>query len=178
MIMFILDNFHKLSDVDSGEPAVVSAASKKIKRMTTRYNIPILLNVELRKTEWKQRATLRDLKGSASLEYDADLAMVMHQNLHTDKQSLLTWVPPGKFPDGRPMKPEPYNEIEWQKNKVSGFKGSNWYKFNTGISRLDEVSMESIADLLEKEKERQSKRRGNDNSGPYRSRSFGSGSGS
>ncbi len=170
--MLILDNFHKLADVASGEPAVVSTASNKIKRMTTRYNIPILLNVELRKTEWKQRATLRDLKGSASLEYDADLAMVIHQNLHTDKQSLLTWVPPGKFPDGKPMKPEPYNEIEWQKNKISGFKGSNWYKFNTGISRLDEVSRTSIADLLEKENERQSKRRGNDNSGSYRGSSF------
>lgn len=154
-IVFILDNFHKLAEVSAGqdEPGTVAGACNKVKMLSTRYNIPILMNVELKKTEWRMRSSLRDMKGSMSIEYDCDLVMLLHQELHMDRESKMIWSP---GPERRPM---PINELEIAKNKVSGYKGSIYLKFMTSRSKMDEMAENAVLPILEAERKRVQERR-------------------
>lgn len=154
-IVVILDNFHKLAEVSSGqdEPGIVAGSCNHIKMLSVRYNIPILMNVELKKTEWRTRTSLRDMKGSMSIEYDADMVAVLHQELHQDKDTRMVWSP------GPDRRLQPINELEIAKNKVSGYKGSIYLRFLTPRSKLDEMPEAAVIPLLEVEKKRVMERR-------------------
>lgn len=145
-IVFFLDNYHRLGDVDSGKWEDLDSTAKRIKRMSKRFNIPMLINVELRKTEWSSRATMRDVKGTGNIEYVSDMVMILHQPYHVDQKSFLTWTNKGRIC--------PINELEFPKNKISGFKSSIYMKFAPANSRYEEMSQSEISPIVTKEIER------------------------
>jgi hypothetical protein len=147
-LLFFLDNFHVLGDTSGQEETGIAQACERIKKLTTKYNIPIFMNAELRKTEWKGKASIRDLKGSGAIEFRGDMVMMLHQAYHTDKDTKLVWDPGGE----KAM--QPIDELEIVKNKVSGYKGSIYLKFLTSRSRLDEMAPSAVEPLLDLEKRR------------------------
>lgn len=145
-LVFMLDNYHRLADTDSGKWEDLDSAAKHIKRMSKRFNIPMLINVELRKTDWSSRATMRDVKGTGSIEFVSDMVMILHQSYHVDQRSHLVWSNKGRTC--------PINELEFPKNKITGFKGSIYMKFAPSQSRYDEMSTAEIAPIKAREEER------------------------
>jgi DNA primase catalytic core len=145
-LVFILDNYHRLADTDSGKWEDLDSAAKHIKRMSKRFNIPMLVNVELRKTDWSSRATMRDVKGTGSIEFVSDMVMILHQPYHVDQKSHLIWTSKGRIC--------PINEVEFPKNKITGFKGSIYTKFAPSQSRYEEMTQSEIAPILAREGER------------------------
>jgi DNA primase len=145
-LVFMLDNYHRLADTDSGKVEDLDSTAKHIKRMSKRFNIPMIVNVELRKTEWSSRATMRDVKGTGSIEFVSDMVMILHQPYHVDQKTHLIWNSKGKTC--------PINELEFPKNKITGFKGSIYMKFSPSQSRYEEMASGDIAPVLAREQER------------------------
>ncbi len=145
-LVFMLDNFHRLADVDSGKWEEMDSTAKRIKRMCKRYNIPMFVNVELRKTEWSSRATIRDVKGTGSIEFVSDLVWILHQNYHIDRQSVMIWNNKGTT--------SPINELECPKNKITGSKGNIFFKFDPKRSRYEEMNPTEAQTLVSKEVDR------------------------
>jgi DNA primase catalytic core len=128
-IVYILDNFHKLSDFQSSrndERVRFKELSKTIKGLATKHHICVVTSVEYRKTQNNAKAGNQDIAESIQIEYDANLIVHVHNELHDKKhKSKLLHM---EVVDGQP-EPCPTIELEIGKNKITGFKGSLYYDF-------------------------------------------------
>jgi DNA primase len=141
----VVDNFHKLRDFpDLSERSKYTAISGRIKDLTTIYNIPILNVLELRKfMQSVNRPTIQDIKDTIDIEYDCDVIWLMHQELHINPSTDDVWVGRTDY-DNKDM---PINELQYAKNKESGWKGIQRFRFRTDHSEFYEISEEEYNNI-------------------------------
>lgn len=158
-LIYILDSFNDLTEAVScmGDEGAVAAVCTRIKALATKYNVPIVMNVQLRKGDQREieRPTLLDLKGTRAFEYHANMVVLMHQAMHSDPESKtkLIWLPREEG-----SRVEPINELLVKKNKISSFKGKIYMKFHTARSVMEEVTLEYMKPLLDAEEQRMRER--------------------
>jgi maltose-binding protein MalE len=141
-VVYFLDNFHRLKDFASSEERTrfkkLSGAAKDIAKL---HKIPIWATMEYNKTVGTGRPTNNSISESIAMEYDANLIMHLHNDMHVKNQL-------GEEPDiffqkvdseGRFFK-APRIEAIIGKNKLNSFKGSTWFDFHADQSRMHPVS--------------------------------------
>jgi hypothetical protein len=146
-IVLILDNFHKLTDYMNSKERY-SMMSNKIKQLTTVYESTIIMTLELRKgSDFDESSpSLFDVKDSVGIQYDCDILMLMHQELHLNRNSKkyfranTPWEPSVKMP---------FVEIEFAKNKESGFKDILYFKFFTHKSQFTPSTKEEVGQFAD-----------------------------
>ena len=146
-ICFFLDNFHKLGDERGGDERLrFKHASSRIHGMKNKLGITAVCTMELRKMiggNVATRPSLQDISESKQMEYDNNLIGMVYSDVHARREDAKI------FWDGmdgdRPVK-RPVLEIDFQKNKVSDYKGVLYWKFAPEYSRFDEESEERIAE--------------------------------
>lgn len=106
-----------------------------LKHLSGLYNIPIVATVEATKSIGDRGITDKDIKGSSAIHHKADTIMLLWSNFEEDKQSDLYFYDD----EGKAF---PIVQIRLAKNKISGFRGSIYFKFYTDLSRFEEVSEE------------------------------------
>lgn len=111
--------------------------SDKLKEWTVRYDIPVFAISELRKLPHPgMRPTNDDIKEVGDLKYDADCTILLYNEFHSKRNDAeRTFVGPNGVI-------YPIVELIFFKNKLSGFKGTLFYKFYTDISKVEECSLE------------------------------------
>lgn len=135
--VFLLDNFHKLK-LPPGRQKTdqVAALSEKVKELTQVYDMHVMETVELRKMgESSDKPSPSDLKDSVQLEYDADLIVMVHNELQVKPESPVFWN--GQHPD-EGTQPYPFLELRTWKNKITGKTGDTAYtldKYNLRINK-------------------------------------------
>ena len=146
-VVAVLDNYHCLSDPgDSNEKWVRCA--KRIKQIATKFSIPIFITAELNKIGAQSKATHvpPNIKDAYDLAYDANLIGFMYQDLYYNTES-------GYFFDKGVKTKFPVNELMiLHKNKINGWKGSIFYKFDTTTSVMTEMFLEEAEDLKSRNK--------------------------
>ena len=85
--------------------------------------------MEIRKlmnTGGSKRPQLADIAESKQMEFDNNMIGMIYNDLHAKRQnSEIIWM---EDKDGVPVK-KPIVEIDIQKNKITDFKGTLYYKF-------------------------------------------------
>jgi len=150
MILF-LDNFHKLGGMKSGDRRHdMVLKSERIKEISNIYNLPILQTVELRKMNHPNRPTLDDISETVQIEYDSNVIMLCHNDVHSNPLSHLKW-------DyqllNNEVKEMPYLEVDIAKNKYSDFKGKFAYEFTTHKSHFREIDSKTFRSIMSESKE-------------------------
>ena len=120
MAVFI-DNFHKIRVKGMRKEEKFTHLSEELKRITNQYELMTGTTVELRKLNHKGRPDLDDIKESADIVYDADVVFMLHNDMHSKE---------GKTPVGFKENglTRPILEVSVKKNKLSGFKGRDFFK--------------------------------------------------
>jgi DNA primase catalytic core len=142
-VVVILDNFHKLGGKSKGvRREDIVDKSERIKEISNIYNLPIIMTVELKKLYAQRRPTLEDISESAQIEYDCDIALLLHNELHNDKLTPLKWE------YNKMMMP--FLEVDIAKNKETSAKQMIPYKFTTTKSSFKEVDDDEFDQLRKK----------------------------
>jgi len=137
-VIAILDNFHKLTDFTGQEDRTKHAyCASMIKNLTTKYDDPIFMTVELRKLmSMTQRPTMNDLKDTVQISYDADMIWLLHNDLHVNPETTYRWV--SSTDDLSARRECPIVELAIVKNKETGWKGTIYLEFEDKLSAFKE----------------------------------------
>jgi DNA primase len=129
-IVYILDNFHKLQDMQGSakdERVRFKDLSKRIKEMATRHHCTIITTIEYKKIEHGKEATNNDIIETGQIEYDANLIAHLHNDMH-ERDELAVYVHYHAY-DGKNEERLPRIQMKISKNKITGFKGKLWLDF-------------------------------------------------
>jgi hypothetical protein len=152
--IFALDNFHKLrcGGIGKGKKTeAISDQSEKIKELTQLNDLHLIATVELRKLEGTDsKPTVSDLKDTVQLEYDADIIMLVHNDLQVNDKSI--YVYPGLANDVHTIMP--YLQMRVWKNKITGRCNTFYYKLNSWNLRIQEETIAAVRALEAKAKEK------------------------
>lgn len=129
-IVYILDNFHKLQDMQGNakdERVRFKELSKRIKEMATRHHCCIITTIEYKKIEAGKEATNNDIIETGQIEYDANLIAHLHNDMH-ERDERAVYVHYHSY-DGVHQDRLPRIQMRITKNKITGFKGKLWFDF-------------------------------------------------
>jgi len=138
-LVVVVDNFHKIRTptVSGSDPrSRFTFLSEEMKRITNKFDIPLLMTVELRKPNGNKPPTADDLKDTVDLHYDSDIVFLLHSDSERDKDST-------KFMDaniGGNVYRSPIVDLIVAKNKLSGFKGTIEYVLTPSLAIYQEES--------------------------------------
>jgi DNA primase len=129
-IVYILDNFHKLQDMQGNskdERIRFKELSKRIKDMATKHHCCIITTIEYKKIESGKEATNNDIGETGQIEYDANLIAHLHNDMH-ERDERAVYVHYHKYDDIHEER-LPRLQMKITKNKITGFKGKLWLDF-------------------------------------------------
>lgn len=152
-IVVMEDNFHLL-EMPGYEPgeAKIAASSHFIKQLCTREQVTVIATMEITKSDLApgKRSFFTNLKGSAAIPYDInanwsaynDMADMMDDaKIFWDDTEHQTERQDGDITSMENTR-MPILEIISDKNKISGFKGTFFFKMWPDSGRLEECSIE------------------------------------
>ncbi len=147
-VIFFLDNFHKLSDEASKEERIrFKHASGRIHAMKNRLHITAICTMELKKfmgINGMKRPQLSDIAESKQMEYDNNMIGMLYNDVHSRRDAAeAIWI---EEKNGGIVK-KPIVEIDIQKNKITDFKGTLYYKFSPEHSLFYECSDSEAGEL-------------------------------
>lgn len=146
--LVVIDNFHNLKDFPGEDNRIkFQNISDIIKGMTITYNIPIINIMELKKRErYDSRPNPNDIKECGDIEYDADIIMFLHQELHFAKDDTdMFWYSNNEGFDYENQRIKfPINELIIYKTKESGYKGSLFFRFRSDKATFYEIKFNQI----------------------------------
>ena len=134
-LVYVLDNFHKLTDFGAGkadERVRVKEISKIMKNLATKYHICIITTVEYRKTAGNQKAGNQDISETVQIEYDANLIAHVHNELHDKGEKCPSHlIHFASLPDSSQdeLVRMPVIELSIGKNKITAFKNRLYFEF-------------------------------------------------
>jgi DNA primase catalytic core len=150
-VVFI-DNFHVLDgahDLQIRERTIENAT--ELKRMCSKYQIPISIVVQMNKSQdlWRL-PTPSDIQETVQVEYESDALIILHSDLQRNGASKKYWktdiIDQGEVIETK----MPFLEGQVWKNKTEGLfisngeEGKLYWKLNRHYSRIDECSYEDV----------------------------------
>ena len=147
-VLFFLDNFHKLSDERAKDERIrFKHASGRIHAMKNRLHISAICTMEIRKlqnTGSSKRPQLADIAESKQMEFDNNMIGMIYNDVHARRDAAeAVWI---EERNGETVK-KPIVEIDIQKNKITDFKGTLYYKMSPEHSVFHECSRGEVDSL-------------------------------
>jgi len=158
-LVYVLDNFHKLTDFGAGkadERVRMKEISKIVKGLCTKYHICLITTVEYRKTLNGQRAGNQDVAETIQIVYDANLIAHLHNTLHDKGEKCPAhMVHMSRVGDSDDIVRMPIIELNIGKNKITGFKERLYFEFYPACSDFAAIDEKIILSKMESEDEEQ-----------------------
>jgi len=144
-VVFFLDNFHKLGDEWAKEERIrFKHASARMHTMKNKLHFTAICTMEIRKlmgAQRNQRPILQDISESKQMEYDNNMIGMIYSDIHAKRHDAkIFWTEDG--PDG--VSKKPVIEVDIQKNKISMFKDTLYYKFSPEYSKFYECDKTEV----------------------------------
>lgn len=136
-ILTIVDSLNKINASTKRDTRdLYMYISDRLKKWSTWFDIPVIAISELRKLSHPgARPTNDDIKEVSDLKYDANVTLLLYNELHSRRTHENVFVDKNSVV-------QPIVEVTVYKNNLSDFKGTLYYKFYTNICRVEECSME------------------------------------
>ncbi len=150
-IVVLEDNFHLLEmpGYTPGE-AKIAASSHFIKQLCTREQVTVIATMEITKSDLTsgKRPLFTNLKGSGAIPYDINCNLSVHNDMADLMDEAKIWWDDTEHQtevqtDGIPALENtrmPILEVISDKNKISGYKGTIFFKMWPMSGRLEECS--------------------------------------
>lgn len=153
-VVYVFDNFHKLTDYPTSDRYTkYTACSKHAQSLILKHDFPMIMTVELRKIDTRtgqRRIGMtgeprpEDMKETGSLYYDADVVWLAHNDLHVNPNTRHFWT---KTTEGSSMYGGDYAyrdklpvlDIAWWKNREAGMMGKIHFKYEPLKNSFQEV---------------------------------------
>ena len=152
-VVYIFDNFHKLTDYPTSDRYTkYTACSKHAQSLCLKHDFPMIMTVELRKIDTRQgqrrigmtgEPRPEDMKETGSLYYDADVVWLAHNDLNVNPNTRHFWT---KTTEGSMYGGDyayhdklPVLDIAWWKNREAGVKGKIHFKYEPLKNSFQEV---------------------------------------
>lgn len=140
--LFVLDNFHKLTDPGKDLRTKNIDLSAALDNLSTQKRFFSITTLELTKmSHTRERPVLGDISETGQIEYDARAILLAQNYLHVDPGTKYRW-----FADDCDD-PLPILEINIGKNKITETKKYLYYNFDPRTSRMTEI--ENISAYLD-----------------------------
>lgn len=166
--IFLLDSLHKLQasggSSKNKKTETVSDVSEKVKEVSQLNDLHVIATVELRKLEnSKMRPRPEDVKDTVQIEYDTDILVLVHNDLHVNSdETNVFWE--GTDDKGLNCL-MPYLEVITWKNKITGKVAGNAYKLTKHNLQLEESKYSIIKACVAQQKTNKMAVGGNKNYG-------------
>ena len=136
-LVIIVDSLNKMNTSTKRDTRdLYMYISDRLKKWTTWFDMPVIAISELRKlTHPGARPTNDDIKEVSDLKYDANVTILLYNELHSRRTQTNTFVDQNNLV-------QPIMEATVFKNNLSDFKGTLYYKFYTNICRVEECTLE------------------------------------
>ena len=138
-----IDNFHDIhvegENFYGDDNAKYGYIGKELNDLAENLQIPIWCTAELRKSANNQRPTFDDIKAAGKLGYLAKICLMCYNEVGVDKGNAEVYY----INEDRPGK-SPIFEVDFNKNKLSTFKGKLYYEFVPEYGLYSECSEEDI----------------------------------
>ena len=150
--IFFLDNFHKLKppvyNKGGKKTEAISDLSERVKDMTQIHNLHLVQTVELRKLESsRNRPRIEDLKDTVQMEYDADIVILVHNDMSVNPDTGVAWT--GVDEDGNSTQMG-YLEVQVCKNKITGKRDRLAYKLDSVNLRITPDKWSTVKACIDK----------------------------
>ena len=109
--------------------------SMELKNLQKQHHMPLIMTAEMSKRHGRLEPDNQDLRGAVNLEYDADAIFLLYNDLHHKGEDARMVFQMGD-------EKLPIVQLEVGKNKLSEFKGRDYFKLFSAISRVDECNAE------------------------------------
>lgn len=148
-IIFVLDNFHLVQlDSDISGREKYQMLSAELKSIVVKYNATIISTVEYTKMPLDQKPDNNNIAESVSLVYDSNMIWHGFNELHGLKDKATAYFYGGHNDDYK----YPLIEFGCGKNKISSFKGNDYFKFYPDKSFYMEISEDTFKSIKEANK--------------------------
>jgi len=162
-LVYFFDNFHKLGDYPTSDKySKYTACSKRAQNIALKYDIPLIMTVELKKIDTRTQMKSRqgfgmgtrfayeprpeDILQTGSLWYDTDIVWLLHNDLQVNPVSKHCWIrtthgdiyQPGESAT-RLQNKMPVLDIIWAKNREAGTLGRISYKYDPAKNSFEEI---------------------------------------
>ena len=144
LVVFI-DNFHDITcDITNDTNAKFEYISKQLKGFANNKFIPILCTAELRKHGLRRPTSMEDIRNSNATSYDADSIVSCFNEVSLRGEQAKVFFEDPQIPEEDQFKRQVL-ELNFIKNKLSGYKGRLFYHFFHEMARLHECNAEMLA---------------------------------
>lgn len=124
-IAIFIDNLYDVMANIRSDSAndLIKHVSERVKQMSAVWKLPIICTAEIRKTEGMRRPTMGDVKDSIKTAFKADAILGLYSEVGVKKdRARIFWT---KKMDTK----LPILEVDFVKNKSSGFKQKVFFRF-------------------------------------------------
>jgi replicative DNA helicase/5S rRNA maturation endonuclease (ribonuclease M5) len=137
-VTLVVDSFHNIiGPPGEEERSRYESVSKSLHHMAA-TGTSVIVTAECNKTAQGQKPRMKDLSETRALSYDANLILVPYNELNEKREDAANyWV--GKTSMGNQWVKKPVIELEVEKNKITDFKGTFYYRFIDYECRFEEI---------------------------------------
>ena len=143
----IIDNFHDIGSKSGrssdNENQRYQDCILKLNEVNTRYQIPIIMTGELKKSNKIGRPKLDDIRESVVTQFKTDCIMLAYNEVGMGFHSPSVYFERSGF-----KTPQPVISLDFRKNKTSSYKGTMFFKFFTEQSRIEECTEQECQNFI------------------------------
>jgi len=141
-IVLFIDSFHNISGNGDDERIKAKRASEWMQKISDTMDLTIICTMECNKQGMNSKKPhIEHLGESGKMAFSFKLVGMVYNDLHENRERAKTyWTDPTG-------KNRPVIEVAYEKNKITSYKGTHYFKFRDECAKLDEISRVQLDDL-------------------------------
>lgn len=151
-VVLFVDSFHNMNTHGEDERIKYKRLSEWSQKMSDSMGVTIVCTMECNKmAQVSGKPHIEHLGESSKMAFAFKLVGMVYNELHEKRESAQTlWVDEETYSEPRVR---PILECNYEKNKITAFKGTHFFKFYDEQARLEPVTLEEVESLRKYYKE-------------------------
>ena len=144
-IVLFIDSFHNISGGGDDERIKAKRASEWMQKISDVLDLTIICTMECNKqAQTSKKPRIEHLGESGKMAFSFKLLGMVYNDLHENRERAKSyWI------DGE--RKRPVIEVAYEKNKITSYKGTNYFKFYDDQAKLEEISFEEMQQMRQQE---------------------------
>jgi len=140
LVVFV-DNFHSIMGTGIDMRINFKMAAEWMQKMSDSLNITFICSLEPTKQAMTaKKPHMEHIAESSKIQFSFKLLGLVHNQMHEERgRAKMFWTDNG-------IK-RPILEVNYEKNKITEFKGTHWFKFRDDRALLEEISFDEIKQM-------------------------------
>ena len=144
-IVLFIDSFHNISGSGDDERIKAKRASEWMQKISDVLDLTIICTMECNKqAQASKKPRIEHLGESGKMAFSFKLLGMVYNDLHENREKAKSY-----WMDGE--RKRPVIEVAYEKNKITSYKGTNYFKFYDDQARLEEISFEELQKMRQQD---------------------------